>query len=49
MTDNIWDNLLEGLKRNKIKFPKNNWYLIHGGGWKKLQNKSITKKNLLMN
>ena len=44
MTDNIWDNLLEGLKRNKIKFPKNNWYLIHGGGWKKLQNKSITKK-----
>ena len=29
----------------KIKIPKNNGILIHGGGWKKLENISISKKN----
>lgn len=47
MTDNVWDNLLEELKENKIRFPKNNWYLIHGGGWKKLQNRSISKTKFI--
>ena len=28
----------------KIKLPKNNGILIHGGGWKKLENISVSKK-----
>ena len=43
-TSNIWMDLLENLNKKKLKIPKNRGILIHGGGWKKLENISISKK-----
>ena len=43
-TSLIWENLIEQLKRKKIKIQKNNGILIHGGGWKKLHNKRVDRK-----
>ena len=37
----IWENFYKHLK-NKIKF--NNSILIHGGGWKKLENQEVSNK-----
>mgnify|MGYP001163526866 CR=1 FL=1 len=42
-TNNIWTNLVKKLKQKKINLSKNNGILIHGGGWKKLENSSISK------
>lgn len=43
-TDIVWDNFVQVLKKKKIKFKKNKNYLVHGGGWKKLENRKIKKK-----
>tara|TARA_B100000941_G_C28349582_1_gene471115 strand:- start:352 stop:822 length:471 start_codon:yes stop_codon:yes gene_type:complete len=37
-------DLLENLNKKKLKIPKNRGILIHGGGWKKLENISVSKK-----
>ena len=37
----IWENFYKHLK-NKIKFD--NSILIHGGGWKKLENQEVSNK-----
>jgi len=50
-TSQIWFHLIQQLKKKKIYLPKNNGILIHGGGWKKLQNQSVNRvffnKNIL--
>ena len=43
-TSFVWDNLIKELKRRKIRLPKNNGILIHGGGWKKMKDESVSKK-----
>ena len=43
-TSDVWTSLIQNSNKNKIKFNKNNSILIHGGGWKKLENKNISKK-----
>ncbi len=42
-TSYIWEFLINKLIQKKIKFPKNNGVLIHGGGWKKLEKKSVDR------
>ena len=42
-TSDIWIYLLKELEKKNIKFKKNNALLIHGGGWKRLENKNISK------
>ena len=39
----MWFFLIEKIKENKIKIKKNNGILIHGGGWKKLKDKSVSR------
>jgi phenylacetate-coenzyme A ligase PaaK-like adenylate-forming protein len=50
-TSEIWFQLIKKLNKKKINFPKNNGILLHGGGWKKLQNQSVNReffnKNIL--
>jgi len=53
-TSSIWFNLLAELKKQNIKFKKNQGILIHGGGWKKMYNLKVNNnkfkneiKNLL--
>ena len=43
-TSDVWIYLLKELNKKKIKLKKNNGFLIHGGGWKKLENQNISKK-----
>ncbi len=43
-TNIIWEFLINKLINKKLKLPKNNGFLFHGGGWKKLENISISKK-----
>ena len=38
------DYFLKILKKKKIKIPKNDGLIIHGGGWKKMTDKSINKE-----
>ena len=45
-TSFVWKFFLQVLIEQKIKLRKNNGILIHGGGWKKMQDQSITR-NLL--
>jgi len=42
-TSDVWVYLLNELNKKAIKFKKNNSLLIHGGGWKRLENKNISK------
>ncbi len=35
-TSSVWLNLIQELKKKKIKLPKNHGIMIHGGGWKKM-------------
>ena len=42
-TSLVWFFLIEKMKENKIKIKKNNGILIHGGGWKKLKDKSVSR------
>ena len=44
-TSDIWIYLLKELEKKNIKFKKNTALLIHGGGWKRLENKNIIKNN----
>ena len=50
-TSFIWERLVLILKNKKINLKKNNGILIHGGGWKKLQDQSVNrdKFNLIIN
>lgn len=42
-TSIIWEHFLQKLIKKKIKISNNKGFLFHGGGWKKLEKKSITK------
>ena len=42
-TSLIWTMLISKLKKDNIKFPKNNGLLLHGGGWKKLSDFSVSR------
>ncbi len=42
-TSDVWIYLLKELNKKKIKLKKSNALLIHGGGWKRLENKNISK------
>jgi len=41
----IYKYFMKKLNKNNIKIDLSNAVLIHGGGWKKLQNESITSKD----
>ena len=41
-TNLVWDKFLKKLKNKKLNFK--NSILLHGGGWKKLTEKSINEK-----
>ncbi len=43
-TSFIYENLVEKLNMNQISFDFKNAILLHGGGWKKLENKKISNK-----
>jgi phenylacetate-coenzyme A ligase PaaK-like adenylate-forming protein len=38
----VWNHFYKGLKNKKIKINLTNALLIHGGGWKKLLNESVS-------
>lgn len=45
----IWQNFLMTLKERQIKLPLSNAFILHGGGWKKLESLNISNvdfKNL---
>jgi len=42
-TSFIWSFLIQKMLHNKIKITKNNGILIHGGGWKKMQDQAIDR------
>lgn len=44
-TNNIWQNLLNKLEKRKITLTASKGILIHGGGWKKLENISVSKSD----
>jgi len=41
-TSFVWKYLIDELKKRKIFLNKNNSILIHGGGWKKMNNLNVT-------
>lgn len=43
-TSLVWKYLIKELKNKKINIKINNGILIHGGGWKKMENDMISKK-----
>ena len=43
-TSIVWEFFIKKLIKKNYKIPKNNGFLFHGGGWKKLENISITKE-----
>lgn len=43
-TSFIWQKLFLDLRKKKIRLPKNNGIVIHGGGWKKLKDLNVSKK-----
>ena len=42
-TGPVWFNLIAQLRSQNIKFPPNNGILVHGGGWKKMQDSAVDK------
>lgn len=42
-TSFIWNYLIEKLIKMKISVPRNKGILIHGGGWKKMENLSVDR------
>jgi phenylacetate-coenzyme A ligase PaaK-like adenylate-forming protein len=42
-TSDVWIFLLKELNKKNIKLRKSNALLVHGGGWKRLENKNISK------
>lgn len=45
-TSNVYELLVSQLVENKIKFSLSNATIIHGGGWKKLNNLGLTNSDL---
>ena len=45
-TSQIWFELILYMKKENIIFNKNNGIVIHGGGWKKMKDKSVSKIKL---
>lgn len=45
-TSQIYEILCKKLSMLKVKFPIDNGIILHGGGWKKLENLKIDNKNL---
>jgi hypothetical protein len=43
-TSIIWEFFIKKLIKKNLIISKNNGFLFHGGGWKKLENISITRK-----
>ena len=43
-TSFIYENLIMKINSKKLKFDMNNALLLHGGGWKKMEEKSISNK-----
>jgi|TARA_B100001540_G_scaffold284486_1_gene276835 hypothetical protein len=43
-TSSIYNNLINKINSKKINFSMENAILIHGGGWKKLENKKISNR-----
>ena len=43
-TSIIWEYFVKQLIKKNFKIKKNNGFLFHGGGWKKLENSSVSKK-----
>lgn len=43
-TSDVYQQMLNKIETSKIKFKLNNSIILHGGGWKKLENKKISKK-----
>ena len=42
----VYDNLIRYFESNKSRIDLSNSLLIHGGGWKKLENKLIGKREV---
>ena len=42
-TSFVWTDLIRKLVEDGIKVPKNDGILIHGGGWKKMQDQSVSR------
>jgi len=42
-TSFVWSFLIQKMKNKKIKLPKNNGLLIHGGGWKKMHDEAVDR------
>ena len=45
-TSSVYEILISQLNKNKIKFSLSNSTIIHGGGWKKLNNLGLTNSDL---
>ena len=43
-TSDIWTHLLRDFKKRNLNLKNKNVILIHGGGWKKLENQSVDRK-----
>ena len=43
-TNNVYVNLIEKLDNKKLATDFRNGYLLHGGGWKKMENKKINNE-----
>lgn len=42
-TSFVWSFLIQKMIKNKIKIPQNKGILIHGGGWKKMQDQAVDR------
>lgn len=42
-TSFIWQKLIMKLKNNKMSIEKNKGILVHGGGWKKMQDQKVSR------
>ncbi len=43
-TSQIYENLIEKMENKKLSFDFRNGYLLHGGGWKKMESKKINNR-----
>lgn len=42
-TSFLWTHLIQKMQSNKMKISKNNGILIHGGGWKKMNDQAVDR------
>jgi phenylacetate-coenzyme A ligase PaaK-like adenylate-forming protein len=40
----VWEKFIQRIKELNLKFDFSNSFLIHGGGWKKLENKKVSSE-----